>query len=103
VVDAGALALSVDPGPRHVDPGCGFGVPCDLASGRPLTGLSVIKLSQEHGVLRSDGRFDVSSVSPGDRLRILPNHSCLAIACHELVHVIRGASVVDSWRPVRGW
>ncbi len=26
VVDAGALALSEDPGPTHVDPDCGFGV-----------------------------------------------------------------------------
>ena len=103
VVDAGALALSVDPGPRHVDPDCGFGIPCGLESGQPLPGLAVVKLSQEHGVLRSDGRIDVRDFAPGDRLRIVPNHACLAIACHALVHAVRGAEVVDRWNPIRGW
>jgi D-serine deaminase-like pyridoxal phosphate-dependent protein len=102
IVDAGALALSVDPGPRHVDPDCGFGMPCDVGQ-RPLDGLRVVKLSQEHGVLRSDGRFDVVSLRPGDRLRILPNHSCLTAACHDRLFVTDGLSVVDRWNPVRGW
>jgi D-serine deaminase-like pyridoxal phosphate-dependent protein len=103
VVDAGALALSVDPGPRHVDADCGFGVPCDLESGRPIPGMRVVKLSQEHAVVRSDGTFDVTRLAPGDRLRIVPNHSCLAIACHEVLHVVRGSRVVDEWFPIRGW
>ncbi len=103
VIDAGALALSVDPGPRHVAPTCGYGLVCGLESGRPLSGLAVVKLSQEHGLVQSDGRFDVSELGPGDRLRIIPNHACLAIACHETVHVVEGGLVVDRWRPVRGW
>jgi len=103
VVDAGALALSVDPGPRHVDPDCGYGLVCDLESGRPLSGLTVVKLSQEHGLVRSDSRVDVRALVPGDRLRIIPNHACLAIACHETVHVVEGGRVIDRWRPIRGW
>lgn len=102
IVDAGALALSVDPGARHVDPDCGFGIPCDLEL-RPIDGLRVIKLSQEHGVLRSDGRFDVATLRPGSRLRILPNHSCLTAACHDRLLVADGLSVVDRWNPLRGW
>lgn len=103
VVDAGALALSVDPGPRHVDPGCGFGLVCDLETGRPLSGLTVVKLSQEHGLIQADDDVDVSMLAPGDRLRIIPNHSCLAIACHETVHVVEGDRLVERWRPIRGW
>ena len=33
LVDGGALALSRDPGPVHVDPACGFGVVCAAGPG----------------------------------------------------------------------
>jgi D-serine deaminase-like pyridoxal phosphate-dependent protein len=102
VVNAGALALSKDPGPVHVDPDCGFGVVVDAADQQPILGLRVIALSQEHGVLHRDRPLD-PSWQPGSRLRILPNHSCLAAACFDSYQVVRGAELVDEWRPVRGW
>lgn len=98
VVDAGALALSTDPGPVHVDPACGFGLVC-TPDGTPRTDLRVAALSQEHGVLRGA----VAGLRPGDRLRLLPNHSCLAAACHAAYHVAWGLEVVECWRPARGW
>lgn len=101
VVDAGALALSKDPGPVQVDPRCGFGVVCSLAC-EPIAGLRLASLSQEHGVVLGSpdaiGRLRI-----GDRLRIVPNHSCLAAACFDRYHVVEGRVVVDEWRPVRGW
>lgn len=102
VVNAGALALSKDPGPVHVDPGCGFGVVVDPADQLPIPGLRVVSISQEHGVLRSD-RPLASSWELGNRVRILPNHSCLAAACFDRFHVARGNEIIDEWRPVRGW
>ncbi len=102
VVDAGALALSKDSGPTHVDPDCGFGVVLTKRDCRPVTGLKVTSLSQEHGVLHSDGPLD-PGWQPGTRFRIVPNHSCLSAACFETYHVVRGTEVVDEWRPVRGW
>jgi D-serine deaminase-like pyridoxal phosphate-dependent protein len=102
VVNAGALALSKDPGPIHVDPSCGFGVVVEAADQQPIPGLRVISLSQEHGVLRSDRPLD-PSWQPGSRLRILPTHSCLAAACFDRFHLVRGTEIVDEWRPVRGW
>ena len=102
VVNAGALALSKDPGPIHVDPGCGFGVVVGATDQRPIPELRVVSISQEHGVLRSDRPLD-RRWQPGSRLRILPNHSCLAAACFDSYQVVRGAEVVDEWRPVRGW
>jgi len=102
VVNAGALALSKDPGPIHVDPSCGFGVVVDPGDQDPIAGLRVVSLSQEHGVLHSDRPLD-PRWKPGSRLRILPNHSCLAAACFDRFHVVRGAELVDEWRPVRGW
>jgi D-serine deaminase-like pyridoxal phosphate-dependent protein len=102
VVNAGALALSKDPGSIHVDPSCGFGVVVDATDQRPIPGQRVVSISQEHGVLRSDRPLD-PSWQPGGRLRILPNHACLAAACFDRFHVVRGIEIVDEWRPVRGW
>ncbi|HSO21985.1 MAG TPA: alanine racemase [Chondromyces sp.] len=100
VIDAGALALSKDPGPVHVDAGCGFGLPVATDDQHPLPGLTITALTQEHGKLCGPG---IEALRPGTRLRILPNHSCLAAACFERYHVVRDTEVVDEWHPVRGW
>jgi D-serine deaminase-like pyridoxal phosphate-dependent protein len=100
VIDAGALALSKDSGPTHVDPDCGFGLPMTLEDQHPLPGLRIVGLTQEHGTLIGPG---VEALHPGTRLRILPNHSCLSAACFDRYHVVRGTEVVDEWHPVRGW
>ena len=100
VVDAGALALSKDPGPVHVDVECGFGLPVTLEDQHPLPGLRVAGLTQEHGTLSGPG---VEAFRPGTRLRILPNHSCLSAACFDRYYVVRGTEVMDEWHPVRGW
>jgi len=100
VIDAGAVALSKDPGPTHVDPDCGFGVPVALEDQHPLPGLRLNTLTQEHGALSGPG---VEALRPGARIRIVPNHSCLAAACFESYYVLRSTEVVDEWRPVKGW
>lgn len=96
VVDAGALALSKDEGPVHVDPHCGFGWPCRL-DGTRLAGARVRSLSQEHGVVTWPPGEPLPAW--GSRLRIVPNHSCLAAACHSTYHVHRSGRVVAEWRP----
>ncbi|MGD8440841.1 MAG: alanine racemase [Holophagae bacterium] len=100
VIDAGALALSKDPGPTHVDPDCGFGRIVAVDDQHPLPGLRLTSLSQEHGVVEGPG---VAALGPGTRLRVLPNHSCLAAACFDRYHVLRGVEIIDEWRPIRGW
>jgi D-serine deaminase-like pyridoxal phosphate-dependent protein len=103
VVDAGALALSKDDGARHVDPRGGYGV---LLSEDGLTRydeLRVVSLSQEHGVVRASGGLRGGDHPVGERLRIAPNHSCLAAAMFERYHVISDGQVIEEWRPVRGW
>lgn len=96
IVDAGALALSKDSGPDHIDPDFGYGIVCDLEL-RPLP-LRVVTLSQEHGKLAGE------SIPPiGTRLRIIPNHSCLTAAMFDAYQIIDGGRIVDRWQPVRGW
>jgi D-serine deaminase-like pyridoxal phosphate-dependent protein len=102
VLDAGALALSKDPGPTHVDPGCGFGRVCGL-DGRELEGLRLASLSQEHGIVTAATAAPAARFPIGTRMRIVPNHSCLAAACFDRYHVADGERVVGEWRPVRGW
>jgi D-serine deaminase-like pyridoxal phosphate-dependent protein len=96
IVDAGALALSKDLGPDHIDPRFGFGVVCD-ENLRPMT-MRLVALSQEHGKIEGDVVVPV-----GTRLRIIPNHSCLTAAMYDIFHVLESGKVVDQWRPVRGW
>ena len=101
LVDAGALALSKDPC-NHIKQDPTFGIVCQL-NGAPVTGLSLVGLSQEHGKIRIDKQFEGALPVVGSRLRILPNHSCLAAALHREIKVLDGDSVVDTWRPVSGW
>lgn len=95
IVDAGALALSKDSGLGD----SGYGVVID-SSGMALANLSLVSLSQEHGKLMGDG---VSQLRVGDRLRIIPNHSCLAVACFETIYGVRKGVVEHEWTPCRGW
>ena len=96
VVDAGALALSKDPGPRHLGGRWRWGMGAvfpDLAAyraGRPAADLRLTALSQEHGILSRP-------LPVGTRLRVLPNHSCLAVPNFPAYHVVRGDEVVDLW------
>lgn len=95
VVDAGALALSKDPGPgpQGDEPRTAARLLREdgtLDPGRWLTGLS-----QEHG--KTNRPLPV-----GSRVRILPHHSCLTNACFDRAWVAEGERVVDRWKVWRG-
>ena len=38
----------------------------------------------------------------GEKVRILPNHSCLTVAMYDEFHVVRGDNVIDKWDIWRG-
>jgi D-serine deaminase-like pyridoxal phosphate-dependent protein len=91
VIDAGALALSKDTGgtsPAH------YGTVI-TPEGEPLPGTVVTGVSQEHAVVSA--RLPV-----GSRVRVIPNHSCLTVACHDEYAVVEGDRVVDRWKIWRG-
>ena len=96
IVDAGALELSKDAGPAHVGPAA-------MGAVRGAPELTVATLSQEHGLIRAESpgvlerRFRV-----GERLEIVPNHSCLTVAHFDEYHVVRDGQVVDRWKIERG-
>ncbi len=103
VLEAGALALSRDPGPTHLRPDCGFGVVCTVHGCHPIAGLALVALTQEHGTVLAEQPALAAAYPPGSRLRIIPNHACLAAACFDTYYVVDGEQVVDLWHPCRGW
>ncbi|KAI1464252.1 putative serine dehydratase domain-containing protein [Daldinia caldariorum] len=73
-------------------------------------GWQVAKISQEHGVLRWVGRKEEEApLSVGQRVRIWPNHSCIASAGHAYYLVIdsrnagREDEIIDVWPRWNGW
>ena len=94
LIDAGALALSKDPGPGppHATMGEVFR---DHARAELDPDLRVVAVSQEHG--RMNARL-----APGQLVRVLPNHSCLTVAQFDTMWVARGDDIVDQWKIWRG-
>ncbi len=97
IVDAGALALSKDAGPSHGN------LPQAMGAVKSHPELTVAAVSQEHGIIRAaapavlDGRFAV-----GQRVEIVPNHSCLTVAQFDEFQVVQDGGVVDRWPIARG-
>ena len=63
----------------------------DARPGKLRWDSKLVSLSQEHGV--ADGPLVV-----GSKVRILPNHSCLTVACWDEYHVVQGDRIVDRWK-----
>lgn len=104
IVDAGALAMSKDAGPSAPDLRRGLGPVHSGLTGPSLEPrVNLASVSQEHGFVSgardSDvrGRFKV-----GERLRVMPNHSCLTAAMFDEYWVMNGETVTDRWRILRG-
>jgi D-serine deaminase-like pyridoxal phosphate-dependent protein len=55
-----------------------------------------------HNLMEEHGFIDISEVSQtfsiGDRVRIIPNHVCVAVNLHEQVYGIRGDQVEQTWK-----
>jgi D-serine deaminase-like pyridoxal phosphate-dependent protein len=101
VVDAGAIALSKDRGPTHLDPACGYGHVLDVEGNE--TGTRVTGMSQEHGEIHAADHETFERFKVGDRVRILANHSCLTAAQHSHYNVIENGQIIDRWQIHRGW
>ncbi|MBL8209411.1 MAG: alanine racemase [Bryobacterales bacterium] len=54
------------------------------------------KMNEEHGFI--DLRNVKKEFSVGDRVRIIPNHICVAMNLHEQVYGVRGDEVVETWK-----
>lgn len=125
VITAGSLSLAREPcggladerpgrGPRYT--GWGILAPWRVANPLPgpefpsvYEGWQVARISQEHGVLQWTGPLGrESELNIGQRVRVWPNHSCIAGACFDYYVVVdsRAANpdlIVDVWPRCRAW
>jgi D-serine deaminase-like pyridoxal phosphate-dependent protein len=54
------------------------------------------KMNEEHGFV--DVRRAGREFAVGDRLRVIPNHICVAMNLHEQVYGVRGETVEEIWK-----
>jgi D-serine ammonia-lyase len=114
LINAGSLALGREPAPSYR----GWGVVTNWnmsttdSSDGPLepSGLIVERISQEHGILARENRESGGTLplKTGQRLRVFPNHACIAGAGYGWYFVVdssmgRRDEIVDVWVRWRGW
>lgn len=82
VIDGGSKTFSSDKAAAD-----GFGVFLDAPD------ALFEKMNEEHGYVKHAGH----QRKVGERVRILPNHICVAVNLHERVYGVRGEEVVETW------
>ena len=95
VLDAGSKTLTND-GARGFAAIGGYGAlsPSPEAAIRPDDRLVVERLSEEHATVKVlDG---APNLKIGDRVRVVPNHSCVVSNMVDTVHLVDGPVVVES-------
>ncbi|HEY9569240.1 MAG TPA: hypothetical protein VIR38_14195, partial [Thalassobaculum sp.] len=86
----------------------GFGLVTDVF-GRPLPGVTVEAVHQEHGRLAGTDGVPFDALPVGSRVRVLPNHACMTAAMYERYAVVDGTALGDEqpveafWDRVNGW
>jgi D-serine deaminase-like pyridoxal phosphate-dependent protein len=85
IVDGGSKTFSSD---RSAGTG-------PLSFGRVVEDPSAVfaKMNEEHGFITVENGFRV-----GDRVKIIPNHICVAMNLHEQVYGVRGGNVEAVWK-----
>jgi D-serine deaminase-like pyridoxal phosphate-dependent protein len=86
VIDAGSKALGREPPEGEAE---GYAALLD----RPE--VQVRRMSEEHGIL--DLRDTDWRPAVGDRVRLVPNHVCIAVHLHEVMYGMRGDRVETTW------
>jgi D-serine deaminase-like pyridoxal phosphate-dependent protein len=95
ILDAGSKTLTND-GARGFTPLAGYGAlsPSPDPAVQPHDGFAIERLSEEHATVR------VAAGAPelkiGDRVRVIPNHSCVVSNLVDTVHLLDGEAVAES-------
>ncbi len=97
VVDAGATVLSKDAGATHIFSNQGYGVVLTADKENTAQQALITNLSHEHGKITFKDKTQHQSFSPGDHLRIIPNHSCLTANLFAHYYVVEGNRIITTW------
>jgi D-serine deaminase-like pyridoxal phosphate-dependent protein len=91
ILDCGSKTLTTDQA-RGITKAAGFGLVL-REDGTADDSLSVERLSEEHATVRVLGG---THLKPGDRVRVVPNHSCVVSNLVDVVRLVDGDEVVDT-------
>ncbi len=93
ILDCGSKTLAADAA-RGFDHPLGHGVVFrDLRATEADPGLLVERLSEEHATVRVTG--GATPLQPGDRVRVLPNHSCVVSNLVDQAWLVEGEHVIE--------
>ena len=95
ILDCGSKTLTNDQA-RGIAKATGYGAVLagDGASPRRVDEtLTIERLSEEHATVRVTGG---TPLQPGDRVRVLPNHSCVVSNMVDVVRLVEGDKVIDA-------
>jgi len=94
ILDCGSKTLTNDQA-RGIAPSPGFGavLESDASPRRIDASLTIERLSEEHATVRVTGG---TRLKPGDRVRVVPNHSCVVSNLVDVVRLVDGDDVVET-------
>jgi D-serine deaminase-like pyridoxal phosphate-dependent protein len=92
VLDCGSKTLTSDQA-RGIVEAPGYGAVLNGAGDAIDETLVIERLSEEHAVVRAAGG---TRLEPGDRVRVLPNHSCVVSNLVDAVRLVDGDEVVET-------
>jgi len=92
ILDCGSKTLTTDFA-RGMTPTPGYGAVLTHDGSAIEEALLVERLSEEHATVRIDGR---TRLEPGDRVRVLPNHSCVVSNLVDEIRLTDGDQVVET-------
>ena len=98
LLDCGSKTLTNDQA-RGISPAAGYGAvlagesdALDYAREIDET-LTIERLSEEHATVRVTGE---TRLEPGDRVRVVPNHSCVVSNLVDVVRLVDGDQVIET-------
>jgi D-serine deaminase-like pyridoxal phosphate-dependent protein len=92
ILDCGSKTLTNDQA-RGIANAPGYGAVLTADGTGVDETLTIERLSEEHATLRVAGK---TRLEPGDRVRVLPNHSCVVSNLVDAVRLVDGDSVIDT-------
>lgn len=95
ILDCGSKTLTNDQ-VRGITKAASYGAVLTGDGGSPRQvdeTLTIERLSEEHATVRVAGG---TRLQPGDRVRVLPNHSCVVSNMVDVVRLVEGDRVVDT-------
>jgi D-serine deaminase-like pyridoxal phosphate-dependent protein len=92
ILDCGSKTLTTDQA-RGITPVPGYGAVLTNDGTACDDALRIERLSEEHAIVSVQGG---AALEPGDRVRVLPNHSCVVSNLVDEIRLVDGGCVVDT-------